>query len=329
MVLSVRLLHPFGATLADEGHLVAPILEEAQIPHHIYDDPDGRVDFEHVKRFLTAVSTRTATAALGLEAARRYDAAQFHMLEYLAASGQNLRAAIDALTQHQVLLSKANVLRLEELPSKYLLRYLPPDPPRCWADFVIGMLTLASRRVVGIPPTVHSVPEVWFSHPRPDDDRAYRAFFGDGIVFNAPATGLILEPEWLDRPMQRANGRAWALLDRQLTEERRRVDGQTTQRVERLLVEAIEGGRLIALPDVARRLGASCSTLKRQLRREGESYTTLMDRVRRATAMRLLLQSDLSIAEVADRIGYADVSAFSRACKRWTGKSPVAYRHQG
>jgi len=42
----------------------------------------------------------------------------------------------------------------------------------------------------------------------------------------------------------------------------------------------------------------------------------------------LLLDSGLSVQQVADAMGYGEVSHFSRQFKRWSGLSPQAYRQQ-
>jgi AraC-like DNA-binding protein len=46
-------------------------------------------------------------------------------------------------------------------------------------------------------------------------------------------------------------------------------------------------------------------------------------------AQSLLEQSNLSIHEVADRVGYESVVAFHRAFKRWVGQPPATWRRQG
>ncbi|HKP55781.1 MAG TPA: AraC family transcriptional regulator [Polyangiales bacterium] len=51
----------------------------------------------------------------------------------------------------------------------------------------------------------------------------------------------------------------------------------------------------------------------------------MLDRVRHTRALELL-RSEASIDEAADRLGYTDAANFTRAFRRWTGKSPRAVR---
>jgi AraC-like DNA-binding protein len=67
-------------------------------------------------------------------------------------------------------------------------------------------------------------------------------------------------------------------------------------------------------------------TLVRRLGRRNTSYRKLLDAHRRARATELLSQVQLTVAEIADRLGYDEPTNFARACRRWFGVSPRSYR---
>jgi len=81
-----------------------------------------------------------------------------------------------------------------------------------------------------------------------------------------------------------------------------------------------------SLAEVARRLRVSQRTLVRKLGRRGASYRRLRDGHRRRRAAELLAGTSLSVAEIAERLGYDEPTNFARACRRWFGVSPRAYR---
>jgi AraC-like DNA-binding protein len=81
-----------------------------------------------------------------------------------------------------------------------------------------------------------------------------------------------------------------------------------------------------ALESVAARMHLSPSALRSRLRQHGTTYSALLDRLRSDYAKRTLRQSQLSIGEVAHRLGFAHPPAFHRAFRRWFGVTPSAYR---
>jgi AraC-like DNA-binding protein len=80
------------------------------------------------------------------------------------------------------------------------------------------------------------------------------------------------------------------------------------------------------LETIVRALGTSTSTLKRKLKSEGTAFSTLLEAEQRERACALLQAERLSIEQIAERVGYTNVSNFGRAFRRWTAMSPAAYR---
>jgi AraC-like DNA-binding protein len=104
-----------------------------------------------------------------------------------------------------------------------------------------------------------------------------------------------------------------------------REPGPFQREVEGHLEPRLASGPL-GIDSVARALGVSRQTLYRRLKAEGVTFEELLDGLRRRLALRLLREEKLSVKEAAWRLGFSDPAAFSRAFKRWTGKSPGAGR---
>lgn len=78
----------------------------------------------------------------------------------------------------------------------------------------------------------------------------------------------------------------------------------------------------------ARRLSVSPRTLKRRLAEQGTTYSDIVDEARKKQAMVLLEDARLTLGEIAERLGYSDIANFTRAFKRWTGKTPGEARRR-
>ena len=70
----------------------------------------------------------------------------------------------------------------------------------------------------------------------------------------------------------------------------------------------------------------SSRTLRRHLAQEGSAFQSVLDRQRCELALRYLEDPDLTSADVAERLGFADAKSFTRAFRRWTGMAPRHYR---
>lgn len=80
---------------------------------------------------------------------------------------------------------------------------------------------------------------------------------------------------------------------------------------------------------MARQLGVSVRGLARRLAREGENLTSLLDEALYERAQALLRRPDATVAQVAEALGYAELSSFFRAFRRWSGGlTPSGFRRQ-
>jgi AraC-like DNA-binding protein len=77
---------------------------------------------------------------------------------------------------------------------------------------------------------------------------------------------------------------------------------------------------------VASSLHLSPRTLRRRLAESGVRFSELVEKARGERALLLLRSPEVSLDEIADRLGYSTVSNFARAFRRWTGLTPAAYR---
>jgi AraC-like DNA-binding protein len=136
---------------------------------------------------------------------------------------------------------------------------------------------------------------------------------------------LTFDAALLDLPLLQSDPAALRLAreqcERELEELQRR--GGLVARVDSLLLRREGGYRTLA--ELAEQLHLSARTLKRKLKEQGTSYSDLLEQARRSEATRLLA-SDSSIEQIAAWLGYSDAANFTRAFRRWTGRTPAATR---
>lgn len=88
-------------------------------------------------------------------------------------------------------------------------------------------------------------------------------------------------------------------------------------------------GPLPSLEAMAERFCVSSRTLKRRLAEKDTTYREILESVLKDRAIQLLRYTNQSVSEIAYELGYADLSNFSRAFRKWTGKSASEFRDGG
>ena len=82
----------------------------------------------------------------------------------------------------------------------------------------------------------------------------------------------------------------------------------------------------VSMDVIAAKMGVSRQTLFRRLKAEGVTFEKVLDELRHRLALNYLGGRKASVNETAYLVGFSDPAAFSRAFKRWTGKSPSEMR---
>ncbi len=79
---------------------------------------------------------------------------------------------------------------------------------------------------------------------------------------------------------------------------------------------------------VAREVQVTERTMHRRLGRQGTNFSGVLAEVRQKLAERYLRDTDLSLTEIAFMTGFAQLSSFSRAFRKWSGVPPSEFRRR-
>ena len=144
-----------------------------------------------------------------------------------------------------------------------------------------------------------------------------RALLGSGLRYGRPDWAFEAPADLCRRPSPFADAGLYAGALAELDAAARRIDqGRRLARdVERMIATALP--RRLDADAAARRLGLSRRTLVRRLAAEGAAYRDILDEVLRARAKTLLGDGSHGRDAIAQALGYADPTSFSRACRRW------------
>jgi AraC-like DNA-binding protein len=241
-------------------------------------------------------------------------------------SSPTLGAALERVCRYQRLIHETSQVRLEKSREGVVLSHRLSaglSAPRQTAELLLASWVRAGRAATG---TSWNPAQVRFAHRAPRDIGELERFFGAPLLFASGQNALVLPAALLELRCQRTDPLLLSLLDRYATD---RLGGQRAatfaERAHAALSEELQTGNVNARV-VAARLKVSIRTFHRSLAAEGTSYRRILDQLRLDIAERHLADDRMSIGEVAFLLGFSELSAFDRAFKRLTGRTPAAFR---
>jgi AraC-like DNA-binding protein len=302
------------------------LLAELNVPADALADPSARLSFARMSALVERAIALSGEPALGALLGWNTSISNFGAPGFAALSAPTLRQAIEIGVRFVPLITSVVRLQLAVERDSASVELEEQHPLGDVRDFTAFAVLIGLARVGEALTGRALFGDLELAFPEP----AYCAGFppreNTRLCFDQPRHRLVFDRAYLELPVITADPAAYRtaleLCERQLVE--REPGALLVQRVNRSLFAA-DGGGIQTPAQVARALGMAERTLKRKLAEQGTSYSALLDRQRQTRALELL-RTEASIDAVAERLGYSDAANFTRAFRRWTGKSPRAVR---
>lgn len=197
-----------------------------------------------------------------------------------------------------------------------------------FTDYSAGTLVRRIARMIGS--ASWRPREVRLERKRPHRPELHKLLIGR-TEFGQHVNALVFDASTLDLPLVNADPHlhelAIHLLDRLIDERSRQMDSMIRIREELMWMLASADG--VQIDRLARRLGTSTRSLQRQLTAQGSSFRMTLDETRKLIARQYLEDSELSLSQIAYRLGFSGPSSFTRAARRWFGTPPNHLRRAG
>jgi AraC-like DNA-binding protein len=286
----------------------------------------GREEHDHAPRFWQALPGLTGDDEIGLHLAAVMQARPLDVLGYLLLASRDLGQALECLVRFQAILSGGFAARLqlagEQACLIFDLNYRGVGSLRQQME----CLALLLQKMLGHFSGDAFVPSaIEFRHPAPRRLSEHRRLLGVLPRFAQEHDALLFPRAWLSRPSRSANAQVFAVLYQQAEQELAQLqENQLLNRL-RYWLQVNLNHPHCDLRACATAMGLTVSALQRALAGQQQSFRQVHDEVRKALAQQLLEQG-VAIREVARACGFAELSPFYRAFKRWQGLPPQRYR---
>lgn len=250
------------------------------------------------------------------------------LLGYLVLGCETLGEALTAYQRYESLFYGENLAQVEGVGKAVRIRWPQSHEMGELADTVsIAGLVTFMRRLLAQPIAPHAVGFPFSASAQ--QRKRFAHFFGCTVRFAAAETYIDFPLHFLPMPLRHNSKELQALHHRQsevLHSALPQLDG-FQRNVQALLVRMLPKGQG-SLVRIAHALRMSERTLQRKLHASGMGWQALLEDTRKSLALDYLRNTPLRLTEIALLLGYAEQSVFTRACKRWTGKTPKQWRAQ-
>jgi AraC-like DNA-binding protein len=311
-----------------EGVEVDLLLRKAGLTYQQIDDPCARLPVKSQIRFVELAATTLKDECLGFHLAQKFDLRMGGLFYYVLASSDTLGEALQRGVRYSAIVNEGITLRLREgkgIRINFEYTGVPRHSDRHQIEFSMVTLIRICRQLTN---RHFQASRVNFTHRRRNDTAELRTFFGSDVTFGAAVDELIFPTSIKQMAVVDADPYLNDLLIKYCDEA---LAARSTNRspfglnVENAIALRLPHGKARA-GEIARKLGVSRRTLARRLSSEGLTFAGVLQRLKSDLAKRHLADETLSISEIAWLLGYQDVSAFTHAFKRWTGRAPRAVR---
>jgi AraC-like DNA-binding protein len=311
------------------GVSAARLVQAAGIDLRRMGDPDAVLDQAQWIALLEAAAHATDNPCFAIELAQQVPWKDLGVLGYVVLHSPNVGAALENSRRFLAVQQTGGTLTLEVGPRVARYGYAIVDPRVTeHGQHTESVFALAVRMVREATARATWAPrEIAFRHDGPIDDAAHARFFGAPVRFRQRENALVLAAEDLALPFVSADAGLLPVLLAHASECLKRMpqSGAFVDEVRGAVMACISAGEP-SIDAVAARLGTSGRSVQRRLQADGLSFKSVVDETRLALSERYLADPALSLTETAFLLGYSDLSAFSRAFRRWTGKTALAFR---
>lgn len=312
------------------------LMHEVGMDPALLKDPLARYPVRETMVFWQRAIEATGEPLLGLDVARQITPMTFHALGYAGLASGNLADLFTRLSRYFRVVSDAGELSFERVGQAGRLcmsgdahLLAAADAQAAW-NAVDAFMLVILRACGSLYGPDFKVLELRLQRPRPLDHERYERALRVVPIYGSHDNAL-----WLDE----------AVLTRALTyadEELARINEEVARRYlsrwqqgQADLVACLQEWLRTQLPqgeprqeDAAAHFGLTTRSLQRRLADQGTIYRDVLQQTRHALAQEHLRAGTYSLSEIAYLLGFAELSAFTRAFRRWSGQTPSAWRGQ-
>jgi AraC-like DNA-binding protein len=307
------------------------MLRQVELDPAVLNNPDTRIPVAAVIALLEASAEQSGCMGFGLRMAEARRLSDFGAISLLMKHQRTVRDILAIIARYRRLVNEALAIHVEEFNDLVIIREELVSETNLASrqsyELAVGTVFRMFRALLGErwqPYSVH------FTHAAPPDVSVHRRLFGLDVRFDSDFNGIVCAAADLDRANPAADA-VMANYAQQFLETLPKAQlGSAALDARKAIYLCLPAGKA-SIEQIARSLGLNVRTLQRRLDAEKTCFSNLVNEVRRDLAVRYLSNKSYSMLQVADMLGYSQLSSFTRWFALEFGVPPTRWQltHNG
>lgn len=321
----LKAAHDYGLNPTD-------ILDANNVSQEVLNNDVKRITGEEFQRIIAYLVEATADPCFGLKSSRYVQAGSYSVLGYMVMNCKSLREALARTPVYERLVGDMGISEIINLPNgdtemRWHCNYTNSTVRPHMIANVLGSWVNFARFLVDKPNGNPKAINFEFAQPDARSMLQFQSMFKCPMHFNAPFNSLQIDDHLLSLPMRQPDDQLLKTLENHADilmadiSDKQPLPMQTKNVIRGLLLEGIPRKEM-----VAKRLGLTERTLQRKLQQFDCSYQQILDEIRKEQAKELLTETELSVQDIAARLGFSEPRSFHRSFKSWLGMTPGEFR---
>ena len=317
----------FRKTVRDLGGDPDEILKELKLSPLILEDPELVITHESLLRLLNHAAKETRCKHFGFLLAKQVDLSVFGTIGLLLQNADTVGDALDSFTRYyptryQGALPSLTVEGDLAFLHFHLIQARENTRQQMYLATGIGIMLMKSLcGETWRPIEFHSIDKM------PENANALTRYFGAPLRFGQEFNRMVFKSSDLKQKISGKTGRLKRYIQPHIEMLENQLPKDIVSTTE-YLIRVLLRDRKCNIENVTSILSIGERSLQRKLKTSGTSYRELLEKIRKSIAQQHLLHSDLSQTQLADLLGFSELSAFTLAFKRWFGMPPSKWKNK-
>lgn len=314
--------------LREAGIEESRLLKGIRVEDEWFGSEESFITYPDYVRLITNALDITGDDALGLRLGQAVNLAMFGTFGYALMSSRTLGDAADIFLRYQELPGQLTRISKKQEGSDWIIVFEPLYPledrvliyalEEVLSTTYFGMNFLVNQRI--------DLTEIRLTYPAPAHAGLYEEIFDCPVMFMASDNSVCVGSSFFGLPVFTANRSVYEYCTKFCDEmlEGLNKSDQFVDRIRNIIMSSVN--RFIKAGEMSKELGMSTRSLNRRLQERDTSYKKILNEVRSDLSKKYLENTNLSMDQIADLVGFSETTTFRKAFKLWAGISPSKYR---